>query len=88
MQIIYTCPNCGGDLSEIMIATNPPIYTKVCHNCGWSVEEPRENVVRIPYAEEAVLKISYSSPCLVCRNNPLNGGSGICNCILGDEVIY
>ena len=56
MQIIYTCPNCGGDLSEIMVATNPPIYTKVCHNCGWSVEELREKVVRIPYQENVVLK--------------------------------
>lgn len=88
MQIIYTCPNCGGDLSEIMIATNPPIYTKVCHNCGWSVEEPRESIVRIPYAEEAVLKTHNNNPCRMCGNNPENGGNGICNCILGNKIIY
>lgn len=25
----------------------------------------------------------YNNPCLHCSNNPANGGSGICNCILG-----
>lgn len=25
----------------------------------------------------------YTSPCKDCSNNPVNGGSGICNCTLG-----
>ena len=26
--------------------------------------------------------------CANCLNNPANGGSGICNCILGQQTIY
>ena len=26
--------------------------------------------------------------CLYCSNNPINGGSGVCHCILGSNVIY
>lgn len=29
-----------------------------------------------------------SSPCRYCSNNPANGGSGVCNCILGQNTIY
>lgn len=28
------------------------------------------------------------SPCAYCSNNPNNGGSGICHCILGTPKIY
>jgi len=28
-----------------------------------------------------------TSPCAFCPNNPSNGGSGICNCILGQPQI-
>lgn len=28
------------------------------------------------------------SPCEHCSNNPSNGGSGICNCILGQKTFY
>ena len=27
------------------------------------------------------------SPCQYCSNNPRNGGSGICHCILGQQTI-
>ena len=26
--------------------------------------------------------------CTMCPNHPSNGGSGICNCILGSQVTY
>ena len=26
--------------------------------------------------------------CINCSNNPKNGGSGICHCILGQQIIY
>ena len=26
--------------------------------------------------------------CKTCSNHPSNGGSGICNCVLPDEIIY
>lgn len=29
-----------------------------------------------------------SNPCRNCSNNPSNGGSGICHCILGSKVFY
>ena len=28
------------------------------------------------------------SACKNCSNHPSNGGSGICNCILGNQVVY
>ena len=31
---------------------------------------------------------TYPSPCHNCPNNPMNGGSGICHCILGNPIIY
>lgn len=30
----------------------------------------------------------YNNTCMNCSNNPKNGGSGNCNCILGTQVIY
>lgn len=29
-----------------------------------------------------------SNACQKCLNNPINGGSGICHCILGTPTIY
>ncbi len=28
-----------------------------------------------------------NDPCITCSNNPVNGGSGICHCILGTPSI-
>ena len=98
MNIIYTCPRCGNDLLETVLTCDPPIYKKECKHCGWSHEE-REKVIRIPYPEKkdnvvdlgdgfysttnvAILK-NY---CADCLNNPSNGGSGICHCILGSSI--
>ena len=50
-MIIYTCPQCGGDLREIMLPSNPPIHQQVCPQCGWQHEE-RESVIRIPFSEQ------------------------------------
>lgn len=33
------------------------------------------------------LVFTANDACAGCRNNPLNGGSGICNCILGQTPI-
>jgi len=90
--IIYTCPKCGKDLQEEMIATYPPIHVKKCYSCGWS-SETREDVIRIPYGQDY-----FSSPvtdktyipdsCQSCGNHPNNGGSGVCHCILGNQITY
>ena len=99
MKIIETCPKCGYDLIDIMLASNPPIPRKECWNCGWSWEGEREEVVRVPfggnnpnitkqpslndYINTPYTLNTEQSPCDNCSNNVKNGGSGICNCILG-----
>ena len=50
MIIIETCPECGHDLMDSVICTNPPIPRKECYNCGWTWEEQRE-VLRVPFNE-------------------------------------
>ena len=30
---------------------------------------------------------TFPSPCQNCRNNPVNGGSGVCHCMLGTPPI-
>ena len=49
MIIIETCPQCGHDLHDVMIATYPPIPKKECFSCGWSWEGEPEEVVRVPF---------------------------------------
>lgn len=49
MKTIYICPECGNDLVDVMVATNPPIQRKQCFNCGWNWEDERDEVVRIPF---------------------------------------
>ena len=49
MIIIETCPKCGHDLQDLVVATNPPIPKKECFNCGWVWEGEPEQVVRIPF---------------------------------------
>ena len=41
------------------------------------------------HEKEMVKPVTFSyDPCDYCSNNPKNGGSGICNCILGNRVTY
>ena len=89
MQIIYTCPKCGADLEEIVLASNPPQHQKRCRSCGWEHTE-REDVVRIPYSVPNINTNltnsqlnSIPEACKGCSNHPSNGGSGICFCTLG-----
>lgn len=89
-MIIYTCPECGHDLLTSELTCIPPIHRYECPKCGWKHEE-REEVTRVSFGEPiiqttpAVINTeSYrNDPCKHCSNNPANGGSGICNCILG-----
>lgn len=103
MVIIETCPECGHDLIDIELTTYPPIPSKHCTNCGWSWQAEREDIVRIPFDPNkqhvptiTILNaplhpsdVAYdSSPCVHCSNNPVNGGSGICHCTLGQKIFY
>ena len=38
--------------------------------------------------DDYCLEAFASKLCAHCLNNPKNGGSGICNCILGNMVVY
>ena len=48
-MIIETCPKCGHDLVNLILASNPPIPKKECWNCGWSWTGEPEEVVRVPF---------------------------------------
>lgn len=49
MIIIETCPKCGHDLHDVVLASFPPIPKKECFNCGWSWIGEREEIVRVPF---------------------------------------
>lgn len=114
MKIIETCPRCGADLIDVVIATYPEIVRKECWSCGWASQGEKEEVVRIPFGgnrsfpdttplnnyttSETITNFRFTpmgpsnkaydgSPCVHCPNNPKNGGSGICHCILGQPQI-
>lgn len=81
-MIIETCPACGADLEHTVLTSDPPIRKVKCSRCGWSHEETEE-VVRVPYVTGYM---ETPTPCRSCPNNSLNGGSGICHCILGTPI--
>ena len=83
MMIIETCPNCGHDLMNVMLCTNPPIPKKECVNCGWTWVGKREEVIRVPFIDN---KVNLS--CDSCSANPKNGGNGVCHCILSQQTTY
>lgn len=49
------------------------------------MELVRKNYVEANYD---YLIQQVQSACQHCLNNPINGGSGICHCILGQPIIY
>lgn len=83
MIIIETCPECGHDLVDLVLTTFPPIPAKQCPRCGWHWEGEREEVVRVPFGGNAYSLNQTPIPCQGCSNHPDNGGSGNCNCTLG-----
>lgn len=48
-----------------------------------------DKIVRENYFKENIGYIyeQVETACTHCANNPKNGGSGVCNCILGTPVI-
>ena len=48
-MIIYTCPECGGDLVDYVITTYPPIQAKKCLRCGFRWESKTTPVCRIRF---------------------------------------
>jgi len=84
MRIIYTCPKCGGDLQEVMLATNPPIQKKQCMSCGWSyTDTDREDVLRVPFEPPTERKaVDYQSvddhKCHTCKHYTSGEHDGSC----------
>ena len=68
MIIIETCPECGHDLVNEMIATYPPIPRKACWNCGWSWEGKTEEIIRVPFGGNK-LELDVSLDDLTLLNN-------------------
>ena len=64
--IIETCPNCGHDLMNEIICTNPPIPKKGCPNCGWSWEGEQEEVIRIPFGGNGLVEFFTKSANAFC----------------------
>ena len=54
-MIIETCPKCGHDLIDLILASNPPIPKKECWNCGWSWTGKPEEVVRVPFSGNSLI---------------------------------
>lgn len=88
MRIVYTCPNCGADIEDLIVATNPPITLKRCTQCDWAwCGDIDADEMRIPFMPPVPYNWNSSSEdvpecCLNCNNHPINGGAGICMCAL------
>lgn len=51
--LIETCPKCGAELQNIVIATFPPIPQKKCFKCGWRWEGKPEKIEYRQFEEAA-----------------------------------
>lgn len=76
------CPNCGWEHSETEEIIRIP-YNKNNYNFKTNFVE---TILEAPIQPSNILY--EGSACAHCLNNPKNGGTGICNCILGNQVIY
>lgn len=92
--VIYTCPKCGSDLQELILASYPPIHVTECRVCGWKSEK-QDDVLKMPYPTSPNQEIVITThtdytpnSCKNCLNHPSNSGDGICHCILGNPTIY
>ena len=85
---IETCDGCIRYINSDKYIRNNQINT--LNNYKTYLEYYNDNTTieirKVPYQPS---DMGYeSSPCVSCPNNPKNGGSGICNCILGSPKIY
>lgn len=75
-MIVYTCPECGSDLQEVMLTSYPPQRKMYCNNCNWSHIET-DKVYKVPYKveNESMHAIVDLSDVLEAISNPKLGGS-------------
>ena len=87
MIIIETCPKCGCDLIDLMIATYPPIPKKECPSCGWSWTGEPEQVMRVPFGGNSLKCDKYPSLNDYTSLNLVVGDiTGIANSITKEEI--
>lgn len=68
----WICPICGRGNSPYVVSC--PCY-----------EIDTIQIITLPVIEDLN---PIPAPCRECSNHTLNGGSGICHCILGDQTTY
>ena len=68
--MICRCPICGSEMDSF---TN--YY--MCLKCGVVVLNFQ------PSSDTIVVNSNIPAACRNCSNHPVNGGSGVCHCILG-----
>ena len=65
----------------------------VCPKCGrinapWVMTCPCYDEKTVEFSWTTSAQTAVPSACAQCKNNPNNGGSGICHCTLGTQTIY
>lgn len=54
----------------------------------------KKDTITVPFVNDPAVNrfmdaiYNIPAPCRMCPNHPTNGGSGVCHCILGQEVAY
>ena len=85
--IIETCPKCGHDLTDLVIATYPPIPQKKCFGCGWEWTGEREEIVRVPFGGNSLKYDKYPSlNDYTSLNLIVDDITDITNCITKEEI--
>ena len=62
-------------------------YICSCPECHKIVIKTKQRTIANPNITLTSSVTDVPDPCKTCSNNPSNGGSGMCNCILGGSKI-
>ena len=82
-SVIETCDGCVRYINSDKYVRNSWIgeVDNLKSNLGNYSDNTTIEIRKVPYQPS---DMGYeASPCVNCSNNPKNGGSGICHCILG-----
>lgn len=59
MRVIEVCQECGADIIESVICTNPPIPVRRCTKCNWKWEGEQEEAIRVPFNPDGYDSIEF-----------------------------
>lgn len=81
---IFICKCCGKLFNggEIILGN---FY---CPMCASIIHKNNSDKPRVEVLNTKTLSNGIPKACAHCNNHPSNGGSGICNCILGSKIFY